>query len=463
MHKNKVIVALKSLTAEEIRQLDKFVRSPVHNQHDDVIRLFQYLRKHINGGERSLDKERVFGYLFPDLPFNMQQIHYISSYLLKVIEEFLAWQEWRKAEPEYQLSLLRSLRVHRLESQFEKNFGKSKEWLAKNIQNDTSSMFMSYQLELERFNQDRLKTGKQVFRLQESSDALDAFFVAEKLRSACILLSNQTVSKSSYDTGLLQNVLDFLKDSSLLKNPIVAIYYHAYHTLENHKNDASFSALKELLKNNRKSFNINELHDIYIFAINYCIRQLNMGEHSFMREVFDIYQMGLESDAFVQNGVMTPRTYSNIIMSGLKLNEFSWVKNFIFNYKEALPEKQREGFFNYNLARFHYEQKAYGEAMPLLLRMEYEDALLTCLGKVLLAKMHFELDESESLYSLLQSFRTYVHRKKLPGNYQEGTLNFIQFLTKLAQKIPNQNGRLKLELIDTKVVVEKEWLLTQLA
>ncbi len=462
MHKNKVIVVLKSLTPDEIRQLDKFVRSPVHNQHDDVIRFFQYVRKHLGSGERALRKETVFEQLFPGEAFNMQQLHYIGSYLLKVVEEFLAWQEWRKDESAHQISLLRSLHQHKLEALFEKHFEKAQALRKQELRQDTNNLYHAYMLELERFNQDRLQTSKQEFRLQEMSDSLDAFFVAEKLRNACILLSNQTISKSSYDTGLLAHVLTFLETHELLKKPLVAIYYHAYRTLEEHKNDESFQALKKLLSTYRNSLNVNELHDIYIFAINYCIRQLNSGEQGFMQEVFDIYQMGLESNAFVQNGIMTPRTYSNIIMSGLKLHKFGWVEGFINSHKAALPEKQREGFFNYNLARLYYEKKNFKQAMPLLLQMEYEDALLASLGKVLLAKMQFEQQEIESLASLLQSFKTYVLRKKLPGNYQEGTLNFIHFLAKLCQKPTGPNEQLRADMVETKIVVEKEWLLAQL-
>lgn len=459
MHKNKVVAALKSLTAEELRQLDKFVRSPVHNQHEEVVRLFQYLRKHLTGGERALDKGRVFAHLFPEMEFNMQEIHYLSSYLLKVVEEFLAWQQWRKTTSEYQISLMRALRLHHLETQFERSFEKAREISNELKPWDTSNMFFDYQLELERFNLDRLKTGKLGFRLQQMSNSLDAFFVAEKLRSACILLSNQTITSTSYDTGLLKPVLNFLENHSLLENPIVAIYYHAYRTLENQKNSESFQSLKELLNFHRKSFNINELHDIYIFAINYCIRQLNSGDQAIMGEVFDIYRMGLETDAFVQNGIMTPRTYSNIVMSGLKLSEFDWVRNFIQQYKVSLPEKQRMGFYNYNLARLFYEQKNYSDAMPLLSQMEYEDVLLTSLGKVLLAKMQYEQGEFEALSSLLSSFRIYIQRKKMPGSYHESHLNFIHFLSKLVQRQPSTVDNLASDIASTKLVAEKDWLI----
>jgi hypothetical protein len=461
LHKNKITQLLKSCTSEELRLLDKFIQSPVHNRHEHVIQLFQYLRKHLDGGERALKREHVFDFLFPGEAFDMQKVHYVSSYLLKVVEEFFAWNEWRSDESSFQLYLLRAYRKHRVESQFVGTFDKTKKALQSNELRDLPYLHLEYQLELERFNFTRMLTGKQEFHLQELSDAQDAAFIAEKLRTACILLSNQTVSKSTYDTGLLPQVLAFIENHRHLEIPAVAVYCHAYRTLANFEDDHSFRQLKKWLTSHRNAFNVNELHDLYIFAINYCIRRLNSGEQDFMAEVFDIYRMGMETDAFVQNGIMTPRTYSNIIMSGLRLKEYEWVGNFIFQYENALPEKQREGFFNYNLARLHYEQKNYREAMPLLLQMEYEDVLLTCLGKILLAKMHFELAEFESLSSLLSSFKTYVNRKKTLGYHRESSLNFIHFTQKLMQPAPGGAVQLMKDIEETKVIAEREWLLGQ--
>jgi hypothetical protein len=181
-----------------------------------------------------------------------------------------------------------------------------------------------------------------------------------------------------------------------------------------------------------------------------------------MREVFEVYQMGLDSNVFIQNGIITPRSYSNIVMAGLKLNEFEWVGQFIEKYKDSLPEKHGDGFYNYNLARFHYAQKDYAAAMPLLLQMEYDDVLLTSLGKVLLAKMYFEQQEFESLSSLLSSFRIYIQRKKMPGSHHESHLNFIHFLGKLMYKPLAVTEKLRSDITETKIVAEKEWLLAQI-
>lgn len=442
-----------------MRLLAKFVQSPVHNRHEMVIGLFQYLRKHLHGSEEALSGKRVFEALWPGEPFDMQKVHYVNSYLLKVVEEFFAWNEWRQDEHNFNLQLVRAYRHHRLEGPFEGIYEKTRQEMETDHRQDLTRLWQQYHLELERFNQARTIGGKQDFQLQLLSDTLDVAFIAEKLRTACILLSNQAVVKTNYDTGLLPQVLAFLENHPCLDIPAIAVYYHAYRTLVNFEDDGSYRRVKQFLANHRQSFNLHELHDLYIFAINYCIRRMNSGEQAFMGEAFDIYRMGMETDAFVQNGVMSPRTYSNIVMSGLRLKEFDWVGKFIGQYKDSLPEKQREGFYNFNLARLHYEQGNYRAAMPLLLQMEYEDVLLTCLGKILLAKMYFEMDEFESLDSLLSSFRTYVHRKKNLGYHRESSLHFIHFTQKLMQRSPGGAAQLAREISDTKVVAEKEWLL----
>jgi hypothetical protein len=417
----------------------------------------------LHGGQRALQKEQVFAHLFPGEAFNMQKVHYISSYLLKTVEEFLAWQEWRKDEGNYLLSLMKSYQAHNQEHLFENTAGKLDKHLSGSPYRDVGYLRKHYELELERFNFKRTQSTAVEFRLQELSEAQDTAFVAEKLKNACILLSNQAVSKTTYDTGLLDTILPYLENHKLLQNPAVAFYYYSIKTVINFQDDASFGELKKLLHEHLGYFNKNELYDIFIFAINFCIRRLNNSEHNFYQEVFDIYSLGLGAGALLQNDTMTPRTYSNIIMSGLKLGEFDWVKAFIFDYKHALPDKLRDGFFNYNLARYYYEINNYGEAMPLLLQMDYEDVLLTCLGKILLAKMYYEQTEIDSLNSLLASFRTYVNRKKMLGYHKESTLNFIHFTSKLLQGKPNGNfAFLQKEIGETKVVAEKEWLLAQL-
>ena len=463
MQKIKVINILRSLSKEELRQLDKFVRSPVHNRHERVISLFKILRSYLPNRIENLKSEKLFHALFPNEPVNLQKMHHVSSYLLKVVEEFLAWREWKKNDTDFNYYLLKAFHSHRLNQAFQKSIDQLRANLGEMPIRDSTFLRQKFMLEEEWFNHARTISNNRDFRLQELSDALDVSFIAEKLKTACILLSNQAVIKTEYDIGLLDEILAYLENHHLLEFPAISVYYHACRTLSNFEDDVSFQKLKEQLSEHGGKFTSQELYDLYIFAINYCIRRINKGEAVFMEKVFELYKTGMDSEIFIQSGVIPPRTYSNIVMAGLRSHAYEWIEKFIFKYKNTLPENQRDGFFNYNLARLYFEKNDYSKAMPLLLQMEYDDILLTCLGKILLAQMYFEQKETEALNSLLQSFKIYIKRKKMLGYHRESYLNFINLLGKLnLYKNEKNNINIKSEILKTKRVAEKEWLLGQI-
>lgn len=467
MHKNKVVKIIRSFSPAEVRQLDKFVRSPIHNQHEDVTRLFQYIRKHLTGGERALRRQNVFKYLFPDEEFDMQKVHHVSSYLLKVIEEFLAWKEWRKEKTEFGLQLMRAYSYHKLDMQFKNCHKKTLQAHLKQPLRDAQFYQQMYSLQFEEYNYARTLGRTREFNLQHLSDSQDTAFLVEKLKNACLLLSHQAVTKTTYDTRFLKVILKFLEGHQLLDTPAVSIYYHAYLALSDVKNEHSFDQLKNMLVTQKSAFQIGELRDLYILAINYCIRRLNSGNQAYLREVFDIYQAGLETNVFIDNGVLSPWTYNNIVQSGLKLREFQVVEDFILKYKDFLPENQRDNFFNFNFAWLHYGKKEYRTAMQLLLLMDISNDVLTaCAVKTLSARMYYEQGEFETLNNHLQSFKVFIRRKKILAYHRELYMNFIQFLQNLAQQ--SWNGKRKdSALVDairhTKVVAAKEWLLEQVA
>ena len=83
-------------------------------------------------------------------------------------------------------------------------------------------------------------------------------------------------------------------------------------------------------------------------------------------------------------------------------------------------------------------------------------------------KIYYELQEFDVLESFLNSFRTYVNRKKQSGDlrsyHQENYLNIIRLTQKLLTYNPfdkKEKAKLKDEIEKTKVT-ERKWLLDQL-
>ena len=464
MQNNKLIIVLKVLSPAEMRLFDKFVRSPIYNRHEQVVKLFRFLRKAISGKIEDLTKEKVFEHLFPGEPFDMQKVHYINSYLLKVVEEFLAWQEWKEDETEKDIYLLKAYRKHQLDRLLVRNIEQSIKNLTKRPLRNANFHDQHYELQYARYNYTRTQGRTREFNLQELADAQEISFIAKKLKNACILMSHQAVVKKQYDMGLLEQVLEHVERNGLLDVPVVAIHYYAYKSLLN-VGEENFVQLKHLLTAHAHCFVVSELRDIYMVAINYCIRQLNTGRLQYVKEVFDLYRSGLDVEVFFENGILSRWTYNNIIIAGLKLKDFDWVEQFIYNYKERLPKAHQEGSFNYNLAKYYFEKEDYEKAMPLLSQMEHDDVLHNLAAKTMLAKMYYRDKAFDALHNLLASLRTYVYRKKVLGYHRDNYLNITGFMKRLSGLKSYDKEKKQLLINDikkAKVLTEKDWFLEQL-
>ena len=461
MSENRTLQVFKMLSKKELKSFEKFVHSPIYNQHKDVITLFEFLKSNLDKEDVQLNTKVLFTAVFPNEKFEVQKLHYVNSYLLKVIERFFAWTEWQNEEKEQQSYLLRAYRKRNMNRHFDRVLLKLEAREGKQALRNRAFFLTKYQRLIEKVKADSGKRSANI-PLQELSDAQDVSFIIEKLYNACTILSHQAVVKKEYDTGLLKPMLVYLENSKWLEEPAIAIYYYSYQALSSEGDSAFFERLKSLLQEGVTSFTSNELKDHYLIAINFCIRQVNQGNHSFLREAFELYRSGLAAEVFYENGELSRWTYNNIVVAGLRLKEFDWVKDFIFNEADRLPASSREDDKNHNLAYYYYEVKDYDQAMQLLVRVEFDNVLHNMFGKMLLAKMYYELKETSALDNLLLSFKTYIQRKKGLGYHKTNYLNFIKYTKRLTtinfyDKAALDKLRQKIE--EEPYLVVRDWLL----
>lgn len=461
MSENRTLQVFKMLSKKELKSFEKFVHSPIYNQHRDVITLFEFLKDNANKEETQLNSKVLFEAVFPKEKFEVQKLHYVNSYLLKVIEQFFAWTEWQSEEKDNQLHLLRAYRKRGLHQHFDRIFLKLEKSQQKTVFRNRSFHLVEYQRYIEKVKADSFKRSGNI-PLQELSNAQDISFIVEKLYNACTMLSLQAVVKKEYETGLLQPLLEFLENSEWLNEPSVAIYYYSYKALSAKDDSSPFEKLKDLLQNEVGSFTPAELRGHYLIAINFCIRQVNQGNRAFLREAFELYKSGLVAAVFYENGQLSRWTYKNIVVAGLQSKEYDWVKDFINEYAERLPEKIREGNKNHNLAHYYYEVKDYDRAMQLLVMTEFDNVLHNMFGKMLLAKMYYELKEQSALDNLLMSFKAYIQRKKGLGYHKTNYLNFIKYTKRLTTVNffdKTALEKLKTQMSEEQFLVERKWLL----
>lgn len=467
MEKSNLINTLRTFDKKEFRDFRKWLQSPAHNQREDVMALFDYLASgnHLFS-EKHLAKPKAFRAVYPDRTFSDAEMRQVMHFLFRTVEEFLVHQELLKDEVRVQATLAKVYRKRQLPKLFKRAMDSG--WKIQDRQHTRNSQFYENEMLLQYEQYSYLSgLGRNVpLNLQEVSDASDVAFLANKLRLGCIMLSHQAVFKTEYDMGILTEAVHKVEEEErYLDVPAVAIYYHGFRAISMPEKEEHYQKLKAEILRSGSLFPHSELRVIYLMAINYTIQKTNAGKRDYFREAFELYQAGMKTDLFLENGMLSRFTFGNSISIALNLKEFDWVEKQIAESSPKLEEKYRENFVRFYRARLHFERKEYDEAMLLLAQSDYDDILMNLHAKTMLMKMYYELDEENVLDSLLSSMRTYLQRKKLLGYHKTNYKNIISLTKKLLRINPFESGqkeKLKTEIEATSPLTERNWLLEQL-
>jgi hypothetical protein len=465
MKNSRLHQVLESFSPKDVREFSKFVRSPWFNQRDDLILCWDFLEERLFRLDLVPVKEEIFREVYPGRAYDAQQARLLMSWLLKLIEQYFACEDLMEDATQVKLSLLKTYRKRRLPTHFHYTLRdltalQEKESLRNADHFETNYMLM---LEEYRHTASEQRIGRQ--NLQEISDNLDLAFISRKLRQACLALSHQAVYKIEYHFGLLKQTLAYVEEEELLHIPAIAVYYHCFKALSGQGLEDHFHTFKSLIFTQGRLFPEEELRDLYLLAINYCIKRLNDGEGSFAEEGLELYKKGLETGILLVNRQLSRFTYRNIVAMGLKVGDFDWVASFIRQYRSSLKKEHQESMFRFSMARLEYQRKNYDQALPLLLQAGYEDLLLLLAAKTLQLKIYYETDEWDPLHSHLEAMKHFIHRKKIMGYHKINYLNLIHYTRKLIAVNPydkKQVEELKELVQKEEILTEKEWLMEQL-
>ena len=461
-----LIEIINSLQKKEIRDLRKFLLSPFFNQREDVILLFEYLVEEIfNKKEPILKKTKVFEKIYPNEAFSDKKIRYTMSFLLKNIKKYLSYQEFSEKQTNQNLQLLNQFRKKNLDRPFHLEFEKTRQSFDDQPFRNSEYQYSIHQLHFLNFQKNVQHTRATIEGFSESNQFLTQFFMANQLKMACYAASLKTVSGRDLQPNFLPYILEELQHQDYSQIPAVGVYHLCYQALVAENPSNLFNELRQQVLKFQTAFSLAELREIYGYILNYFIRQINEGKLHFKRAAFEAYQEGLALGIFLENGQLSRFHYKNIVASGLGLDEFKWVGDFIENYKNLLEKKYRESTYAFNLALLFYKQNNYPEAMTWLQKVGTDDVLNNLNARRMLLRIYYDLNEFDALESLLDSFRNYIYRHRDLGYQKELYLNLIKFTRRLLsldfynKKAVNS---LQKEIEKASRLAEKMWLLEKL-
>lgn len=472
MISHKVFELLSHFDRKEMTRFREFAESPYHSKHLDLRALVEYLSRvypHFN--ERNCRRETIWNAVAPNRPYNFAQLALLFTYTRRLIDDFLAQEQFWQHPDQQHLLLLSELRRRKLFDLYEKKLRQS------TPPDNSTAALARYLLAAEAdayFTQAERRRNDE--SLQHKANRLDEFYLAEKLRDACEMQVRRHILKVDYSSRLLDAVLREVGDNlaEYARDPAIFLYYHIYVMLSRDGESQGYFEALEALRQRQDAFDKTRLSELYNYFQNYCIRRINLGDERFLEEIFKLYLILIEQELLYEGGFLSEWHYKNIITTGIRLRRLPWVRAFIESQKERLRPEARDNAYRFNLAAYHHAAGEYDAVLQLLLQVEYSDVRYSLGAKALLLRTYYELHEWEALDSLVGSMRQYLQRNRLLADFnRNGYHNLFRF-TRRAAAIRSQTGylsdekysaeleRLRQELSLAGEIFNKSWLMEKM-
>ncbi len=463
--RSKLISILRTLQPRELRRFEEYVHSPFFNKNENVKLLFDSLAQYSASGyiEEELDWERSFRHVFPDIRPEEQRLRYVMTDLTKLLEDFVGYLEFERADLYRRHKTLMALDNRKLGKYFQQTFEGLLEMNQKQPFRDVDYFFQQHLLYEDAYLHLLHEDNRGIKdTLQLAIDNLDYYYLSNKLRFCCVMFNRENILQVKYENSLTEQVIEFVKQRKLEDVPAIAIYFNILSTLRFPEDESYYQKLKEMLTEHIGLFPKTEAKDMYVFALNYCIKKLNSGRLEFLDELFELYMALLDKSIIIDNGLMEASDYKNIATVGMRTGNLDWTERFIEEYSQKLPEDVRENIHTYNLAFLSYYRGQFSQSLKLLQQVDFEDVYYQMDAKVLLLKTYYELQEEEPFFSLVDAFHNFIKRNRTISEYQKTAyLNFVKYAKKLMHiRLGNKVSLIHVleELDSSMTIASLQWL-----
>ena len=456
---------------DRLNRFTKFINSPYFNINKSLIKLGELLVTSIKSEKVYQSKEEIWSQLFGDaVPFEDLRFRKICNELLERFERFLVNEELNSLKLLQANLLLDSIKELKLNSLVDKQVKKSERIINREIDKSAEYYLRVY------FNKKRLQSLKSNYEKKvdiknslsqmtylDLSQNLDSFYVIEKLRHATDILAWRKLYKTDIELDL-GFTLALIEKYQLEKIPAVKVYSLMYKLMSGEGDYNDYWELKSLSEQYIDNFPREEQREIIDTLLTFVIKDVNKGDRKAVAEMVDLYEWGVDTAIILDQGYLSPTTFRNYVVGGLRLGMFDKVEKFINKNAGLLEESSRENAVNFNLSRVAFYRKDFDGVLTYLNKVNYDDVWYSINSRSNLLAVYYELKEFDVLESQMDSFTSYLRREKsLDTNKRALYMNFIIHLKKIYKNKDKASlQKIREELQAEKLVNNKAWLLEKI-
>jgi len=436
-----------------------FVASPYFNKNSDLKMAIHFIEACQKLHDVASLKKDLFKHLFPLQKYSVSKVSYILSDLTSLLKKFMLIEFDSRPTIQQQLDLCKVAGNQKMEKLFNRTWNNLSRLIEKPSFQDANNQFFTYKYHLEAQELQTSKSRKGYLFLPKAIHSLEAYFVSERLRLACLAIGSHTNEKLSH--SILTTHIERVEAGNFDQSPAVIIYYYAYKMLLE-KDEAFYFKFSKELEKNWSLFRLDEVEDIYLLGINFCVGKSNSGNKDFTVHAFELYRSGLSNKVFMKDGYLSIYNYKNILRLGLSIKAFEWTEAFLHEFKSFLPKEEIENTYTYNLAFFYFHKGEFDKSMELLRKVHFKDTYNNLESRRMLLRIYYELEEWSALDSHLNNFQSYVIRQKNIGYHKAANLNLVKITRLMMNKFPlssKSKQQIKKRIQNANFLADKNWII----
>lgn len=442
---SKFVRIVKTLSPEEWKSFELWLRSPWANSNKNLVRLLDKLKKYSpEFTDAKLTKEKLFKQVLPDGKFSLRRMNNLLSEGYLAAERFLIFQN---------LSIQQNLQKNLLTKELQSRY--LDEWFFKDVEleierlegmpvkewEDHLQLFQLHRRVYHHPNQSsRMLPGSAT--IVRMGEELDLLYLLE--RAAIInekIFRNRILKNENHE---IEEELEQWRASSKGIDHIAIDFYRRRFAYEDEKMLEQYLALRELFFTHFEELNRKEqkLHLLSLLNDTTFLAKATLLE---ITETLPLYELGLKTQIILHQGKLTLNTFVAIVAASNTKGRFEFTRSFIETYVEKLDNELQADASRWAIAHTFYWQKHLEECLDLLLQGEFRLPYFQRISRILNTQVYFDLylkDNSyqEYLFNFFDAYEKWLTRSKIRGRFNiKSHLRFVQLSRTLAKAYGDVN------------------------
>ena len=481
MLKSKIIDVLKTFTQEELKNFRNYINSPFHNSNKNVVKLFELIRKHGPGYDSpAIQKEKLFRKLYPSKKYSDIVIRILLSDLLKLSEDFLAYQRYIKTPLAEEMFLLEELKNRNLDSLFNKVIKEAEQHL--DMAGGMNDAYFLNRYEIENLKVNYLiskdkQTGSGLALLKKGEYLVDYFLVnvmniVQELNERAEVLNEKfsfNLTEEFIMNTSLDKVINYMKTANYSYHPIIEMHYYMYLSSLDHESDLYYLKFRESVVKNLHLFHNEEKFNLLLALESCCVSRLKTDRVKIYEDLIEVYELMLASNVFSESskGYMQANLFRNIFYTAVVLKRYEWAEKFVYDYHDHLLPEQKNDMYNYTKALLNFEKDNFETALEFIGKVNHSFFVFKFEARVLMMKIYYELRSFEPALSLIDSFSHFLTKNKIVSDSFRDPFMFFNKYMKILIKISSENKSvdkkdlefLKKEIQNSRHFFSRRWIL----